>query len=517
MRAAAVSLLVALALVLHAGSEAREFRWAMQGDPATLDPHSISDTPSFHFLANIYEGLVTRDPELKIRPALARSWAWLDPLTVRFHLREARFHDGTPLEAGDIVYSLDRARKALAFASALAAVDTVTAQDDAIIIRLKRPEPGLLDALADVAIVSEHWARKAGFQAAAGPTAPAIAVANGTGPFQLESRAVGLRTTLVPNPAWWHGTEPPVTRVVAVSLVSDQTRVAALLSGDVDLIDAVPLHMAQQLRQQPGFAVQTRPGVLALFLGLNAGREEALSSPGARNPLRDKRVREAVRAAIDTDALASRIMFGLTAPTGSVVAPEVAGFRTGRTAGGTPEELARARSLLAEAGLVDGFEITLHCTNDRYPGDERICTALAPMLARIGVRARPTVGSKAQVMPLIYGAKSDFYLFGLSPFTLDGQVIAEALFGDPAKPGRGLLNSGAYRSERVEGLLDEAGAASERSAREIAIGGALTAALADVAAVPLFPVPVAWAFRTDVRLPQPATGRVHLERLSFAE
>ncbi|HEV2605771.1 MAG TPA: ABC transporter substrate-binding protein [Microvirga sp.] len=453
---------------------------------------------------------------------MATAWRWTDVRTVDFDLRQARFHDGALLSPEDVVYSLNRARVSAAFMTGLRAVDVVTpTPTGGVRISLARPDPMLLEALADVPVVSKRWAAEIRLPTKPGPAPAAIAQANGTGPFRLESYRPGLETVLQRRDAWWGRPAPALSRVIITPIDSDHTRSATLLSGAADLVDAVPLQDLTLLREsgRSDIRVATRPGVLTLFLGLNTGRDKLSAAPGPSvpNPMRDRRVRAALREAIDVPVLAQRILRGLTHPHDQFVAPGVAGYVESDAKGGQEgsrrKSAEQARIMLAEAGFPDGFRLRLDCTNDRYLADEEICTALVAMLARSGIAIALNVQSKNKVMPLLYDGRSDFYLLGLIPFTLDGFAVAEALFGSRDIPGRGVLNVGQYHSETLDAHLDRALAALDRAKRDEAVAAALHHARDDVAAIPLFTVPVLWAYRAWLEVPQPATGRVHLERV----
>ena len=210
--------------------------------------------------------------------------------------------------------------------------------------------------------------------------------ANGTGPFMIKSRQQDVSTVLVPNPNWWGEVEHNLTEIIFTPIKSDATRVAALLSGEVDMIYPVPIQDVDRVNKANGLKVLQGPEMRIIFLHMDSSRDELLESniKGA-NPLKDVRVRRAIYQAIDVDAIRDKVMRGASAPAGIMVAPGVVGYDESLNQR-FPYDPANSKSLLAESGYADGFELGMDCPNDRYVNDEKICIAIVGFLARVGIK-----------------------------------------------------------------------------------------------------------------------------------
>jgi peptide/nickel transport system substrate-binding protein len=266
----------------------------------------------------------------------------------------------------------------------------------------------------------------------------------GTGPFQLTAREPDRQTVLAPNPRWWDTPKHNLDRVEFNVIGTAATRLAALLSGEIDMNYAVAPQDIARIRQTPGLRLFQTAELRTMYLGFNIGRDELPSSDvKGRNPFRDLRVREAVNLAIDRAAIASRIMLGLGQPTGVMWGPGVNGYDAALDTPTRPDP-ARAKQLLAEAGLPNGFAVTLDCSDDRYLMDEQICTALTAMLARIGVRVDLLAQTKGKFFTKILAPNfdSDFWMLGWTPPSYDAHAVLLILFAT-RNGERGEANIGA--------------------------------------------------------------------------
>jgi peptide/nickel transport system substrate-binding protein len=313
----ALATMLAIACAGQAGAE-NALRWASAGGVLTWDPHGSTETPSLVSFRQVYEGLTIIDTELSLRPALATSWQLVDPNSWRFELREGvTFHDGTPLSAEDVVFSLERARgKAMALASYTSSLATVRAVDrDTVEITTSHPDMLLPVNLRQVAILSKAWAERHG-AAIARPYAqggPPLDQANGTGPFTLDSHETGGRTLLVRNPHWWGAGEFPhnLDRIVWDIVSDPDERLALLLNGQTDFVQDPPLEALESIRSRPELKLAQTGELRVLLLGLNQGTAELHSGDieGA-NPFKHKRVRQAFYQAIDIQAIRDEVMAG---------------------------------------------------------------------------------------------------------------------------------------------------------------------------------------------------------------
>src|ERR1700727_2252697 len=248
---------------------------------------------------------------------------------------------------------------------------------------------------------------------------------NGTGPFTIESHQPGVKTVFKAYPGWWRKPEHNLKEIIFTPIGSDATRVAALLSGEVDVIEPVPIQDIARVNASPNATVLTGPELRTIFLGFDQKRDELLySNVKGKNPFKDIRVREAFYKAIDIDLIKNRVMRGLSTPSALMVAPQL--FALSKDFVRPKADPDAAKKLLTEAGYPDGFEVTLDCPNDRYVNDAAICQAVVGMLARIGVKVDLLAQPKAQYFAKVLkpgGYQTSFYLLGWTPASLDSQNV----------------------------------------------------------------------------------------------
>src|SRR3954468_15424227 len=292
-------------------ADAKPFRWASQGDPQTIDPHSQNELLTNGINGQMYETLVNRGKKLEIVPALATEWKEVDPLTWRFMLRKGvTFHDGTPFTADDVLFSVERASQQSSqirvYATALGKARKV--DDYTVEFKLAEPNPIMLEHASLVQIMSKTWCVKNRVERpldfSAKEESFASTHANGTGPYMLKLREPDVKTVMERNPNWWGKPTGNVTEVTYLSLKSDATRIAALISGNVDLILDPPVQDVARLKKQPGVRVVEGEENRVIFFGFDQARDELLySDVKGKNPFKDRRVREAIYRAIDIEAL----------------------------------------------------------------------------------------------------------------------------------------------------------------------------------------------------------------------
>jgi peptide/nickel transport system substrate-binding protein len=418
--------------------DARTLKWARSGDALTLDPHAQNEGPTHNLSHHIYEPLIIRDKAGKALPALAESWSLTsDPAVWEFKLRKGvTFHDGSPFTAEDVVFSYARAGQPTSdMKGLLSSVDSVTKVDDHTVrIKTKGPNPLLPANLTDLFIMSKAWAEKNN----AGKVQDfknkeenyAVRNANGTGPFTLVSRAPDVKTVLKANANYWgkdqykHG----ITELEYIVIKADATRVAALLSGEVDFVQDLPVQDVERVKGTANLKVSVGPENRSIFLGMNVGDKELKTSDAkGKNPFADKRVRQAVNMAINRDAIQRVVMRTQSIPTGTIAPPGVNGWTKEMDKYPT-YDVAKAKGLMKEAGYESGFSVSFHCPNDRYINDEAICQAAVGMLGQIGVKANLVAQSKSIHFPLIQKADTDFYLLGWGVPTFDSHYIFSFLY-----------------------------------------------------------------------------------------
>src|SRR6478736_4496459 len=318
-----------LALAVSPASS-QTLRYANQGELKSLDPYTLNESTTSAHLGHVYEGLVARDKDLKLVPALAESWETLEPTRWRFHLRKGvKFHNGDPFTADDVLFSADRVRaKGSNFLTNVAAdAKFVKVDDYTVDVKLDSPNPILISQWDGWYIMDKKWCEENNAVAPtpASATTPSYASLNenGTGPFTIESHQPGVKTVFKPYPNWWGKPEHNIKEIVFTPIGSDATRVAALLSGEVDVIEPVPIQDISRVDSTANAQVLKGPELRTIFLGMDQARDELLySNVKGKNPFKDVRVREAFFKAIDIELIKTRVMRGLSTPSALMIAPQ---------------------------------------------------------------------------------------------------------------------------------------------------------------------------------------------------
>lgn len=495
---------------LAAGTaQAKTFRIADQGDALSMDPHSLNESLQLSFTGNIYEPLVAHDKKLGLVPGLATKWTQVNPTTWRFELRRGvTFHDGTPFTADDVLFTFARAAgdgsDMKSYTSDIAQVRKVDA--DTVEIVTKNPFPILPDVISLVYIMSKKWCeenradkpvdKRKGIENAASFRA------NGTGPFRLKSRDPGVRTVLVRNLNYWDKVETNIDEVVFTPIGADATRVAALVSGEIDFMQPVPVQDVARLKQNPNLNIMQGPELRTIFLGMDQARNELLfSNVKGKNPFKDVRVRRAFFQAIDIEAIKTRIMRGAATPTALMIAPGIKGFPAELNKR-LPHDPEASKKLLAEAGYPNGFELKMNCPNDRYVNDGEICQAVAGMLARVGVKVNLEAETKGTYFPKILSRNTSFYLLGWTPATYDAHNVLNAIIGTPDPSGRGQFNLGGYSNARVDELTKLVQSETDQTKRNAMIAEAFKIHQDEVGHLPLHQQALAWGMRKNVSVVQ---------------
>lgn len=501
----AAGMAAAVTPALHA----EEFRWASTTDPQTMDPHAVNSAPVLGFLNNVYEGLVRRGKDMAIEPALAVSW---EPIGQgdgwRFHLREGvTFHDGSDFTADDVIFSYQRASSPEADTSSwFAPVSEVNKVDDFTIdILTTAPNPIFPDSIANWMIMDSGWAEANG---AARPAKDAenhaTLSANGTGAFVVAERQPGLKTVLEPFDGWWGEVEHNLTSATFTPIQNPATAVAALLSGDIDLINPVPIQDAARLTQ--GGNVQVIQGIEARVIMLGFDHDSDVlkygTNQGDPNPFRDVRVRQAVAQAINVPAILQTIMRGNAEPAAQLVSPAMRGY-SGDLGARPAYDPEAAKALLAEAGYADGFSFGLKCPNDRYLNDESVCQAVVSMLAQVGIDAQLDAMPVRNYWPELREDNFDMYLLGWSPGTFDAEHPVRFLATTPnAEKKLGSWNFGAFSNPRVDALLPQIQSEIDDTKRQAMLDEVTGILQQEVAYVPLYVQPLLWGTASNVSLTQ---------------
>jgi len=497
------------ALLCSTGAQAATFKWAGTTDPQTMDPHAVNSAPVLGFLNNIYEGLVRRGKDMSIEPALATSW---EPIGKgdgwRFHLRrDVTFHDGSTFDASDVLFSYNRASSDAADVKGwFAPVSEVKMVDDFTVDFLtKAPNPIFPDSIANWMIMDEDWTSQRGAELPDKEVGNAATLnANGTGAFMLKSRQPGLETTLVPFAGWWGEATHNITEATFTPIQNPATAVAALLSGDVDLINPVPIQDAARLSGND--AVKVIQGIEARVIMLGFAHQADMlkygDDAGKPNPFKDVRVRSAVAKAINVPAILQTIMRGNAEPASQLVSPAMRGYSTAHAAR-PAYDVDAAKALLAEAGYADGFSFGLKCPNDRYLNDEAVCQAAVGMLAQIGITAELDAMPVRTYWPELREDNFDMYLLGWSPGTFDHEHPIRFLASTPNKEKKlGSWNFGDYSNARIDTLLPMIQSEIDDAKRQAMIDEVTQLYQSEHAYVPLYVQPLVWGTGSNIDLTQ---------------
>jgi peptide/nickel transport system substrate-binding protein len=485
------------------------FRFADQGDAVSMDPHSLNESLQLTITGNIYEPLVGRGKKLELIPLLATSWKQIAPTVWRFNLRQnVKWHDGTPFNADDVVFSYERSKvDGSDMKTKMGSIKEVKKVDDNTVdFVTNEPFPILPDTLNTWYIMSKVWCEKnnaaAPVDVRKGKENAATLRANGTGPFMLKAREPGVRTVFVPNPAYWDKVESNITEAIFTPIKNDATRVAALVSGDIDMMEPVPLQDIDRLKAAGNLNVLQGPELRTIFLGMDQSRDELLfSNIKGKNPFKDKRVRQAFYQAIDIEAIKSRIMRGASTPTNLMIAPGIKGFVADMNKR-MPYDPVAAKKLLTEAGYPNGFDVGMNCPNDRYVNDASICQAVAAMLAKIDVKVDLMAETKVTYFPKILSRNTSFYLLGWTPDSYDAQNAIYALLMTPAPSGQGLFNLGTYSNKRVDELGVQIASELDQTKRNAMIAELFKIHADEVGTLPLHQQALAWAAKKNIELVQ---------------
>ncbi len=428
------SFLALSAVLLTTSLSAETLRWARSGDALTLDPHAQNEGPTHTVRHQMYEPLIIRDTTGAFEAALATDWAPSadDPNVWIFNLRQGvTFHDGAAFTAEDVVFSFERAKQPNSdMKELIGSITEVRAVDDFTIEMVTDgPNPILPSNLTNLFIMDKGWAEAndtvnvQDFEG--GEITYATTNANGTGPYVLVSREPDVRTVMSRNEAYWGRDQFPmeVSEIIYTPIQNAATRVAALLSGEVNFLQDMPVQDLARVDAAEGLVVKKAPQNRVIFFGMNQGADDidADNVDGA-NPLADVRVRRAMSMAMNRDAIQQVVMRGQSIPAGMIAPPFVNGWTEAMDSESTTD-VEGAKALLAEAGYGDGFSIRLDCPNDRYINDEAICQAAVGMLGQIGITVNLDAKPKAQHFPLITNGETDFYMLGWGVPTYDSEYI----------------------------------------------------------------------------------------------
>jgi len=484
-------------------------RIANQGDALSMDPHSLNESLQITVNENVYESLVMRAKDFSLAPVLATSWKQTAPTVWRFNLRKGvQFHDGTPFTADDVIFSYERAKSdGSDMRSYVGQVKEIKKIDDNTVdIITTLPFPILPETFTHWNIMSKKWCeanqatkpvdRRKGIENAASFRA------NGTGPYRLRERQPSVRSTFVRNGNYWGKIEGNVDEVIFTPIGNDATRVAAMLSGEIDVMEPIPVQDVERIKSNPNLKVWQGPELRIVFLGMDQKRDELLySNVKGKNPFKDKRVRQAFYQAIDIETIKNRVMRGAAIPTAEMLPPQVRGYAPA-LAKRLPYDTEAAKKLMLEAGYPNGFEVKMNCPNDRYVNDSEICQAVAANLARIGVKINLEAETKVNYFPKILSRNTSFYMLGWTASTVDAHNVLFPVLSTPGDGGRGIFNLGAYSNAKVDELTDKVASETDDKKRNEMIAEAMKIHQDDIGHIPLHQQTLNWASKKNIELLQ---------------
>jgi len=511
LAAATLSVLVGVSAV-----HAKPFKWSSASDIPTLDIHSQNNALGNGVHAAVYEALVYYNSQtFKPEPQLATAWREISPTQVRFTLRSGvKFSDGSPLTADDVVFSISRAMSRTSnYAVYTQGIDRVVKVNESTVdFLMKGPNPVLINQLTELRIMSKAWAEK---NKSLEPKdirtkdeTFAHRNAMGTGQFMVKEWQPDQKLVLVKNPNYWGNNPGNVTEVIYTPIKSDATRVAALLSGEIDfMLDPSPQDLGR-LRNNANLKVMDGVENRTIFFGMDQHREELPgSNVKGKNPLKDLRVRKALYQAIDSDTLNRVTMRGLSQPTGTIVAPQVAGW-TEAVHKRLPFDADASRKLLAEAGYPQGFEVDFACPNNRYINDEEICQAVTAMWAKVGIKAKLRTLPLVTYFPMIQRYEASIYMLGWGVPTFDALYSLQSLTRSVGTGGDGNYNVGRYSNQRIDYVVDRIKVETDLPVRNRLLTEGLQLSNDTVSHLPLHNQIIPWAMKKNVDVTHRADNRL---------
>ncbi len=492
-----ISTVAAVAMAFTASTAAaNEIRIAYDADPVSLDPHEQLSGGTLQLSHMVFDPLVRWNQELEFEPRLAVSWERIDDTTMRFTLREGvKFHSGREMTAADVVWTVERLKSSDDFKGIFAPIVEARMVDDYTVdLVTDGPFPLVLHTATYIFPMDREFysgtderGRDRSEIVKHGDSFASTNV-SGTGPFIVTNREQGVIVEFERFADYWD-TESPgnVDRIVLTPIAEAPTRVAALLSGDVDFIAPVPPADLARIDADPNVELITMSGTRIITLQLNQERVEAF---------RDPRVRNAMAYAINNVAIVDRIMEGFGTPAAQMSPEGYLGYNPSLQ---PRYDLEKARELMADAGYADGFTVSMICPNNRYVNDFKICEAATAMLAQINITVELTTMPKAQYWPQFDERAGDIQMIGWHSDTEDSANFYEFLAMTPdTDTGRGQYNSGAYSNARVDELTVASLTETDNAKRAEMLQEVEQILFDEAAYIPLHWQDLAWAARKGV-------------------
>ncbi len=486
-------------------ASANTLKFAFQGDAQSLDPHGLNETFTLGFLSNVYEGLTMLDKDIQLIPGLATSWENTSPTTIVFKLRQGvKFHNGNSFNADDVIFSWKRSLSEGSDQKVRGSMvkDIKKIDDHTVEVHTNGPQPLMASEWAWIYIMDKEWSEENGAANAANvkdanANGYSLNHANGTGPFSIATRQPDVKTVFKRYEGHWNkDIKTNITDVIFTPVKQAATRTAALISGELDMVYPIPVQDWKRLDSEDGVTALRGPEARTIFLGMDQFRDELLySDVKGKNPFKDVKVRKAMAHAINLELIKKKVMRGAATPTGLMIAPQVNGFNADAN---TPYKYdpALSKKLLAEAGYPEGFEVTIDCPNNRYVNDEKICQAVASMMAKVGVKMKVLAQPKSKYFGKVLAQNNydtSMYLLGWTPGSMDvHNVLAGLLSCQNKETKAGLFNLGNYCNARVDELQKLVGVETDAAKRQAYVNEAMKIVQDEVGYLPLHQQPLSW-------------------------
>jgi peptide/nickel transport system substrate-binding protein len=488
-----------LPLAGASSGQAQTLTIGVRGGPDSMDPHGSSLGTHAEAMKHVFETLVWSGDNLQLEPGLAESWRAVDETTWEFKLRRGvKFHDGSDLTAEDVKASIERipgvggAAPTSIYLKRVASTEIVDSHT--IRVKTKGAAPALPADFNRVFIIPKAQAQAKTEDFTAGKAAI------GTGPFRLSAWTPKGDLVLTRNDGYWRG-RPHWERVIRREIPNDQARVAALKAGQLDLINYVPAADWKALQRDQKLKVFVGDSAYIFNLQLDQRPQSPKVTDAAgnvlpNNPLRDAKVREAIDLALNRKGMVEIVLEGLGKPARNIMAPGLFGDPADLPE--KPHDLPKARALMAEAGQQAGFNVELHCTSDRFPGDGAVCQAIGQMLAPIGIRVKVNAISRTIFFPAHQKLEYSMSMNGWGTLTGEASFSLDTLIHSPdSARGLGGWNRNGYSRPDLDKLIVEASSELDDAKRRSMFEQALRITIADRAWLPVVLLQTVWAGQAD--------------------
>ncbi|NAW69255.1 ABC transporter substrate-binding protein [Vibrio sp. V27_P1S3P104] len=490
--------LALMAAGLSFSLSAAQIKVAYNSDPVSMDPHEQLSGGTLQLSHMVFDPLIRFTQEMKFEPRLAQSWQRLDDETMRFTLRQGvKFHSGNPFTADDVVWTFNRLKESADFKGIFEPLASITKVDDYTIdIKTNGVYP-LIENVATYIFPmdSKFYTGKTAdgkdkAEIVKHGSSFASTHASGTGPFIVTEREQGIRVEFTRFADYWDkDSKGNVDQLTLVPIKEAATRVAALLSGGVDMISPVSPNDYQRIRDAKNIELYTMPGTRVITFQLNQNSHEAL---------RDVRVRQAIVYAINNQGIVDRVMRGAATAAGQQSPVGYAGYNESLK----PRfDLKKAKQLMKEAGYENGFTLTMMAPNNRYVNDDKIAQAASAMLARIGIKVDLKTMPKAQYWPEFDKCAADMLMIGWHPDTEDSANFSEFLtMTRDEQTGKGQYNCGYYSNADVDSLVEASNVETDLTKRNAMLKKVEKILYDEAAFVPLHWQDPSWAAKKNLEL-----------------